>query len=192
MENVPQRRRSSSEVKPQNSSVTEGRAGGDVGPTRTCKRGIHILAGDNLIMNNRGRRQCRACKNQCGRKWRLDRLARETTGERKSRVQKATAYTRKRRRELRARGKGQNGRALMTCDEIWDARKKTHCPASHELIGENLCVTRDRKRICRKCRNALRREYHKKRVMRQFPIELANIRALIFELNSAIFEEANT
>ena len=34
-----------------------------------CKRGLHVLSGENVVVNSRGSRQCRACLRQKQQEW---------------------------------------------------------------------------------------------------------------------------
>lgn len=62
---------------------------------------------------------------------------------------------------------GENVRRALDIPRRNPQRDKTHCPAGHSYSGDNLRITKDGRRRCRKCVKRLNREQYLKRTGRQ-------------------------
>lgn len=115
----------------------------------SCRHG-HEYTDANTLFDRDGSRMCRTCLTISNRKYQAKKKA-ERQATREARLIERREYLR-----------------LNPTVEMSNSERnaiKTHCIHGHELIGDNLVITKSGKRRCRSCNNESARRSHARRGM---------------------------
>lgn len=111
-----------------------------------CRRGLHLMEGDNIARSVRGTRQCRACKVEATRRWR-ERHSEEVKAKSRERYLAGTD----RRRRYAA--------------ERWQSYRR--CRHGHVQTPDVEYVRPDGRHECRRCRRRYQRAWRVRRQERK-------------------------